>query len=87
MPLVSAINRLWTLTLQQGRCESIILTNPALNALGRKQLREELRYRLDGQWARRAAMVVLRELGVEPLQGIKMAKMAKIRRHSFATGL
>ena len=32
-------------------------------------------------------MLVLRELGVEPLQGIKMAKMEKIRRHSFATGL
>jgi len=60
-------------------------TNSTLKALGRKRLREELCYRLDGQSARRAAMVVLRELGVDALAGIEFAKLDKDRRQSPAT--
>lgn len=38
--------------------------NAALDGLGRKRLREELCYRIDGGSAQRAAGVVLRELGI-----------------------
>ncbi|MBI2987280.1 MAG: hypothetical protein HYY45_10990 [Deltaproteobacteria bacterium] len=40
------------------------LVNPMLDSVGRKRLREELCYRLDGKSGQRAASVVLRELGV-----------------------
>jgi len=41
------------------------LINPILDSSGRKRLREELCYCLDGQSAKRAAGVVLRELGAD----------------------
>ena len=40
------------------------LIDPILDSAGRKRLREELCYRLDGQSARRAALAVLREVGL-----------------------
>lgn len=40
------------------------LVNPMLDSVGRRRLREELCYRLDGKSGQRAASVVLRELGV-----------------------
>lgn len=43
------------------------IMNPMSDGSGRKRLREELCYRLDGQSARRAAWVVLQELGLNPL--------------------
>jgi CDP-glycerol glycerophosphotransferase (TagB/SpsB family) len=39
------------------------LEDPTLDASGREQLRRELCYRLDGQSAQRAALMVLREAG------------------------
>lgn len=40
------------------------IADPTLDSLGRRRLREELCYRLDGKSARRAAEVALRELGI-----------------------
>ena len=40
------------------------IVDPTLDSLGRRRLREELCYRLDGQSARRAAEVALKEMGI-----------------------
>ena len=42
------------------------IANPSLGSDGRERMRRELCYRLDGQSGRRAASVVLRELGLNP---------------------
>lgn len=57
------------------------LENPMLDSAGRKRLREELCYRLDGQSGQRAARVVLGELGVgfeEP--GEELRQVDRLRK-------
>lgn len=51
------------------------IADPTLDSLGRRRLREELCYRLDGQSARRAAEVGLREMGIGVRPGATAARV------------
>ncbi len=56
------------------------IAKPLFDSLGRKRLREELCYRLDGQSARRAAEVALRELGIVIRRGAGATRAGSKKR-------
>jgi len=58
------------------------IVNPMSDGSGRKRLREEVCYRLDGQSARRAAAVALKRLGVSVAATTESVKVERLYRAS-----